>query len=95
MPYYTVISGPSKPPRVFVDGVVVGFPNPTELAEFMKPYDLGGYKKHQVHFAEADDWQRYMDGHFAKLDEVSQRLGDLQTRVARIDSWVGTQPATT
>ena len=86
MPYYTVYSAPGKPPRVFVDGAVVGFPNPTELAEYVAAYDRAGYQKRSVAFAEADDWQRFMDGHFAREDQANLRLIDLQNRVMQLEA---------
>lgn len=60
MPHLTVITGPGKPSRVYVDGALMGFANGTELNETIAPYVKAGYKRYNVAFAEADDWQRYM-----------------------------------
>jgi len=95
VPYYTVYSAPNKPPRVFVDGALVGFPNATELNEYMAAFDKAGYQRKSVPFAEVDDWQRFMDGHFAKEDQQTLRLIDLQNRVGKIEAWVSAQPSAT
>lgn len=60
--YYTYVTAPGKPPRIAVDGGVVGFPNVTELYEFLNALNAAGYKRHNLRFAEADDWDRYMNG---------------------------------
>lgn len=95
-PYYTVFSAPGKPPRIFVDGSIVGFPNQTELTEYMRAFDRGGYERHDVAFAEVDDWQRYMDGHFARLelvksgvDQANLRLVQLQQVAGRVEPQIG------
>lgn len=98
MAYYAVITGPGKPRRVYVDGSLVGFPNTTELEEFLAPYKKAGYGQRNVAFTEADDWQRYMDGILSTRDAVTDlhnTVADLQTKVDDIASWVDEQPSTT
>lgn len=92
VPYYTTYTAPGKPPRVFVDGAVVGFPNPTELAEFMAPFDKAGYEHRTVQFAEVDDWQRFMDGHFARLEALDLRVQDIRNQVGEIHSQLMSLP---
>lgn len=93
--YYTVITGPKKPPRVFVDGSLVGFPNQTEMVEYLAPFKREGYAQRDIAFAEADDWQRYMDGIGAADQRIELRLVDLQNRLGKIEAWVSAQPSGT
>ena len=62
MAYYTIINGPGKPPRLCVDGAVIGFPNAEELNEHVAAYNKAGFVKKTVTFTEADDWDRDMKG---------------------------------
>jgi hypothetical protein len=76
VPYFAVITGPNKPPRVYVDGSLVGFPNTTELSEYMRTYVSAGYTRKDVRFTEADDWQRYMDG-ILRTDPIALKVNQI------------------
>lgn len=76
MPHFTVINGPGKPPRVFVEGSLVGFPNANELSEYMRPWVRAGFTRKDVTFTEADDWQRYMDG-YLRVDPVARKVNEI------------------
>lgn len=62
MAYYTIIRGPNKPPRLCVDGAVIGFSSPEELEEHAAAYDQAGFVRKTVTFTEGDDWDRDMRG---------------------------------
>lgn len=87
MPYYTVYGAPKKPPRIYVDGAMVGFPNQTELTEYMAAFDRAGYVRHDVTFAEADDWQRYMDGHEARLKMINEGVKNANLRALSLQGF--------
>lgn len=72
----THYKGPGKPPRVFVDGSLVGFPNQTEMDEFLAPYRAAKYEERTIVFKEEDDWNRYMDGGVMRVQPAIDLLSN-------------------
>lgn len=84
MLYIITYAAPNKPPRCYVDGALVGFPNVEEMTEYVKAFTDAGYERRTVTFAEADDWQRHMDGHFGQLNAVNVKLTEIEKKVDEI-----------
>lgn len=81
MLYIITYAAPNKPPRCFVDGALVGFPNVEEMTEYVKAFTNAGYVRKTVTFAEADDWQRHMDGYFSQFDILNKRLTIIENKI--------------